>query len=121
MQRIFLTSTTQASPPTFLKEKQSNLGIEQHALVQDFTTRWNSTYYMAERILEQQALCATLLEIRKADLMPSDTEFATLEAFVTIMKPLVDVIEAIGGEEWITICSEANIEQVARFAYSSIV
>ena len=37
--------------------------------------------------------------------MPSDSDFATLEAlnFVSVMKPLVDITEAIGGEKWITI------------------
>ena len=52
---------------------------------------------------QQQPLCATLLELRKADLMPSDTEFSTLETFVSVMKPLVEITEAIGGEQWITI------------------
>lgn len=67
-------------------------------------TRWNSTYNMFERIIEQQQpLCATLLEVHKADLMPSDVQFSTLEAFVSVMKPLVDITEAIGGEKWITI------------------
>ncbi len=87
-----------------LNEKQANLGHKQHSLVQDVATRWNSTYYMMERIIEQQQpLCATLLELHKADLMPSDTEFSTLETFVSVMKPLVDITEAIGGEKWITI------------------
>ena len=35
--------------------------------------------------------------------MPSDTEFSTLEAFVSVMKLLVEITEAIGGEKWITI------------------
>ena len=68
-----------------------------------------------ERIIEQrQPLCATLLEIRKADLMPSDTEFATMEAFVSVMEPLVKITEAIGGEKWITIFyGEATSPQTA--------
>ena len=62
-----------------LKEKQKNLGNKQHCLIQDVVTRWNSAYYMVERIIEQQQpLCATLLELHKGDLMPSDTEFKTL-------------------------------------------
>ena len=35
--------------------------------------------------------------------MPSDTEFTTLELFVKVMKPLVDITEAIGAERWVTI------------------
>ena len=35
--------------------------------------------------------------------MPTDVEFKTLEEFITTMKPLVDITEAIGSEKWITI------------------
>ena len=59
---------------------------------------------MVERILaQQQPICATLLEVRKGDLMPSDDEFATMESFVKTMKPLVKITEVMGAEKWITI------------------
>ena len=35
--------------------------------------------------------------------MPSDAEFNTLELFVKVMKPVVDITEAIGTESWVTI------------------
>ena len=87
-----------------LKQKQTNLQHKQLSLVQDVVTRWNSAYYMAERILsQQQPLCAALLELRKGDLMPSDGEFTTLESFVKVMCPIVRITEAIGAEKWVTI------------------
>ena len=52
---------------------------------------------------QQQHLCATLLELKKGDLMRSDGEFSTMENNVEIMKPLVDITEAIGAEKWVTI------------------
>ena len=59
---------------------------------------------MMERILEQQQpMCATLLELKKGDLMPTDREFSTLEAFKEVMKPIVEITEAIGAEQWVTI------------------
>ena len=67
-------------------------------------TRWNSTFYMVNRILEQQQpLCATLIEIHKPELMPTDTEISTMEAFVDVMKPIVKIAEKIGGEKQLTI------------------
>lgn len=33
---------------------QKELNLPQHQLVQDITTRWNSTFYMTERLLEQK-------------------------------------------------------------------
>ena len=41
--------------------------------------------------------------------MPSDSEFATLEAFLSVMKLLVEITEAIGGEKWITISTTRPI------------
>ena len=87
-----------------LKEKQQNLNHKQHNLVQDVATRWNSAYYMVRRVLEQQQpLCATLLELKKGDLMPSDSEFSIMEKYVVVMKPLVEITEVIGAEQWVTI------------------
>ena len=68
--------------------------------IQDVSTRWNSSFYMVSRILEQQQpLCAALLQLKKTDLMPSDAEFSTMEAYVDVMKPLVTITEAIGAEK----------------------
>ena len=58
---------------------------------------------MFERIIEQQkSLCATSLEVHKADLMPSDVELSTLEAFLSVMRPLVEIMDVKSGSlsEW---------------------
>lgn len=87
-----------------LRQKQVDLHQEQLCLIRDVQTRWNSSYYMAERIiLMQQPLSATLYAIRKGDLMPSDREFTILEEYIDTMKPVVEITEAIGGEKWVTI------------------
>ena len=60
---------------------------------------------MAERIILMQhslSVSATLCAIRKGDLMPRDSEFAVLEQFIEIMKPIVEITKAIGGEKWVT-------------------
>ena len=35
--------------------------------------------------------------------MPSNSEFDTMEKYVIVMKPLVEITEAIGTEQWVTI------------------
>ena len=35
--------------------------------------------------------------------MPTDNEFKTLGCFVQVMKPFVDITEALGAEKWATI------------------
>ena len=58
-------------------------------------------FYMVNRILEQQQpLCAALIEIRKPELMPTDTKISTKEAFVDVMKPIVEIT---GGEKQVTL------------------
>jgi len=52
--------------------------------------------HMINRILEQQQpACATLIEICKPELMPTDTEISTMEDFVDVMKPIVEITEKL--------------------------
>lgn len=86
------------------REKQASLDHPKLCLVQDVSTRWNSSYYMIDRILtQQQPLCATLLEVKRGDLMPSDSEFTVMETYVKVMKPLVEITEIMGAQKWVTI------------------
>ena len=39
---------------TKLKLKQKQMGTVEHKLIQDVAVRWNSSYYMIERVLEQR-------------------------------------------------------------------
>ena len=86
--RRLVSHFNHSSKSTYLlRQKQADLHHKQLSLVQDVPTRWNSVYYMVERILApQQPLCATLLELRKGDFMPSESEFSTMETFVAVMK-----------------------------------
>ena len=46
---------------TALKEKQIQLKVEQHHLIQDVSTRWNSTLFMIERLIEQKVTIYAVL------------------------------------------------------------
>ena len=52
--------------------------------------------------------------------MPSDSEFATLEAIVSVMKLAVEITEAIGGEKWITISTISDFAQIASIQSTSV-
>jgi len=53
-----------------LREKQRGLNIPQRTLLQDVSTRWNSKYFMYERIAEQQ--WAIYAVIHDEQVTPSD-------------------------------------------------
>ena len=70
-------------------------------MIRDAQTKWNLSYYMADRIiLMQPPSSVTLYAIRKRYLMPSDSRFIILEKLIiATMKPIVEITEAIGGEK----------------------
>jgi len=85
-----------------LRQKQLQLGIDEHKLISSVSTRWGSTYAMMKRILEQQqAICAVLSNDRKnLSKMPSDVEFINIE---TVVGPLSVFTDALSGEKWVNI------------------
>ena len=76
------------------RQKQSLLQLPNHKLIQDVVTRWNSTFEMVQRYLEQQAAVqATLVDkdLRKKERdMPSltDTEITSAEELVKVLEPM---------------------------------
>ena len=89
-----------------LSSKQDALGSPKHKLLKDVETRWNSTYDMVERVMEQQEpICATLIEQKRLDLLPKDTEFHLLEEVLKVLKPFKDITVQVSGENYVTISS----------------
>ena len=81
-----------------LKRKQTDLRSPQHSLTHNVITRWNSSYCMVERVVElQQPICAALLELKRSELMPSDTELAAMSDYLFVMEPFVRITEGLGG------------------------
>uniref|UniRef100_A0A1X7U5F9 HAT C-terminal dimerisation domain-containing protein n=1 Tax=Amphimedon queenslandica TaxID=400682 RepID=A0A1X7U5F9_AMPQE len=103
--RRLVTHFHHSSKDTYiLKQKQTDLHVKEQNVIQDVTTRWNSSYYMIARVVEQQQpLCAALLEVKRADLFPSDNEFIAMDVYLDVMKPLVTITEAISAQKWVTI------------------
>ena len=59
---------------------------------------------MIKRILEQQQpLCTTLLELKNGDLMPTYIEFSNMDLFIQVMKPIIEITEALGTQQYVTI------------------
>ena len=80
-----------------LAQIQENLDLPKHKLIQDVSTRWNSTLYMMESILEQKmALAAYAAENNIAQLTPMQLEIARRMVFV--LSPVEEITQSISKE-----------------------
>lgn len=88
-----------------LKQKQKMLGLPIHKLLMDVPTRWNSSYDLLERFIEQQtAIIATMIcpEVRKSekDLASfSDQEITQAEEAVEILAPIKKITTVMCDEK----------------------
>ncbi|KAI7789392.1 putative zinc finger BED domain-containing protein 1-like [Triplophysa rosa] len=88
------SSTTAAA---LLKDKQELLQLPPHKIIQDVPTRWNSSYDMLERYLEQQAAVFSALTDRNVKRNIKDIDI------VQVLKPLKNVTSLLSTEKMPTV------------------
>uniref|UniRef100_A0A672JQE7 BED-type domain-containing protein n=1 Tax=Salarias fasciatus TaxID=181472 RepID=A0A672JQE7_SALFA len=98
---FFRRSTTASHQ---LQLKQAQLQLPQHRLITDVITRWNSSYDMTERFLEQQpAIVAALLsnEVRKNEkevFTLTEADITCAEEVLKALKPMKDATKVMSEE-----------------------
>ncbi|XP_071088919.1 E3 SUMO-protein ligase ZBED1-like [Haliotis cracherodii] len=90
MVSFFHRSTTAAA---VLKQKQKQLNLPNHKLINDCPTRWNSAVEMTERYLEQQpaviaAMTSKELRDKADESFLSDRDITQAEELLTVLQPL---------------------------------
>ena len=94
---------------TALREKQKQLSVPQHHLIQDVATRWNSTYFMLERLHEQRwAIYAVLYDEQETQsqhkhLYLKEDQWKLIEQLCTALKPLQVATTALCEAEIVSI------------------
>jgi hypothetical protein len=93
-----------------LREKQQEYHYEvKIKLVQDVTTRWNSTLDMVDSILSNKdALMSMALNIENKTIkqfVPDETEFSILEDLSNLLEPLKELTTSFSGKLYSTITS----------------
>ena len=87
-----------------LKEIQLQLGISENKLIQEVETRWNSTYYMLERITEQHQAITTALCLSGCNAMClSSSDVSLLKAAMAVLKPFEATTKEISADKHISI------------------
>ncbi|KAI7790056.1 putative zinc finger BED domain-containing protein 4-like, partial [Triplophysa rosa] len=94
---------------TKLKEKQQQMGTETNMLVQDACTRWNSTYHMLFRLLEQRwPVTATLSDPAVTqrgkhylDLKPE--QWNLIEELSQVLEPFEASTVFLSGQQYVTL------------------
>nr|XP_022910339.1 zinc finger BED domain-containing protein 1-like [Onthophagus taurus] len=95
---------------TALNTKQEQLGLQKHKLIQAVRTRWNSTYYMLKRLVEQREAILSVLSdrtitsrIQAGHLMLEEEEWITMEYCIAMLEPFELVTTLLSSESQPTI------------------
>ncbi|XP_069108978.1 E3 SUMO-protein ligase ZBED1-like, partial [Argopecten irradians] len=126
-------STTAAA---ILKQKQKMLNIPENKLIIDVRTRWNSSYLMVERFLQQVAILATLTDerikkqievfcyITEASVQASNIlgqdEVQRFEEFLKLMEPLYQATLALSADQYPTVGLMFPLLQKLKDLYSPL-
>lgn len=102
-----------------LIDMQKQMNLEMLKLKQDVRTRWNSTFYMLERLLKLKIpLSAT---IRLLDSPPNNlnsNEWLLVEDAVLLLKPFENITSILSGEAYPTLSSVIPLVLGLRTAIS---
>lgn len=88
-----------------LKRKQELLGLKTHKLIQSVKTRWNSTYYMLERLSEQREAVLAVLSDRSvissktaSTLEMTEVQWLKILRLLEILKPFETATTLLSSE-----------------------
>ena len=82
---------------------QSRLNIDNHKLIQEVETHWNSSFYMLQRILEEEeAVRTTLCLLSRNDLAISGEEVEIIKGIVEMLAPFEAVTREISADQYIS-------------------
>lgn len=98
--RYFKQSTTAADK---LTKYLVDHGLPPKRLKQECPTRWNSTYYMLERLVElEEPIRATMAVVNKDLPIISLEEWRAFKELCQVLRPFEEITRSVSGENYIT-------------------
>ena len=82
---------------TNMKKLQESLNAPTHQLVQDVTTRWNSTYLMLERLYEQRKVVTAYAAEHDIPTLAA-YQWTLIENILRVLKPFFEMTEGASKE-----------------------
>ena len=83
---------------------QKQLKVPEHKLVQEVSTRWNSTYLMFERIVEQfEAITTALCLLGQNHLCLKNEDKEYISGCLKVLKQFLEATKNISGDKYVSI------------------
>ena len=82
-----------------LKKIQLELGLPPHKLLQDVATRWNSTYYMLDRIYEQQKAVIMFSAMHPMPKCLTQEQWSLIQKIIKIFRPLEEITTSWSADD----------------------
>ncbi|XP_072400601.1 E3 SUMO-protein ligase ZBED1-like [Diabrotica undecimpunctata] len=98
--------------------RKSGRGDAEPKLIQDMSTRWNSTYYMIQRFLElKNSVSDILIRHKTAPAMLTGLELNMVSSLLNILRPLEAATKEISVDKY---CSSSKVIPLVHFMISKL-
>ena len=87
-----------------LQSIQTRMNIPNHKLIQQVDTRWNSVFYMIERMVEQdEAVRTTLCLLNRNDIIITSESIDVLKSVIEVLRPFEAVTREMSADKYVSI------------------
>lgn len=92
-----------------LRAVQQQMKIAEHKLIQSVETRWNSVFYMLDRLHEQhEAVTTVLCLLGRSELCINVGELSLITQTVDALKPFEEVTREVSSETYFSLQSDSS-------------
>jgi len=100
---------------SLLHAKQEQMSVPDHQMIMDVSTRWNSTLYMIDRLLEQRWPVSAVLSDKSHKCQNlSEIQWETLSTVKSLLQPFEAATVFISGDKYVTASAVVSVIHALR-------